>query len=73
MDVAAKVMTLNACTPLQSSQSVVADTFPLFIEKSGKSQRKVREFCSSFSVATMIRRENSAEFHLSSAESLEAF
>ena len=49
MGVATKVMTLNACTPLKSSQSVVVDTSPLVIEKSGRSQG----FCFSFSVATM--------------------
>ena len=38
MGVATKVMALNACTPLHPSQSVVADTSPLVIEKLGKSQ-----------------------------------
>ena len=35
---ATKVMALNACTPLKSSQSVVAETSPLVTEKSGTSQ-----------------------------------
>ena len=42
-------MALNACTPLKSSHFVVADTSPLL----HKGQGKVREFCFSFSVATM--------------------
>ena len=41
MGVATKVIALNVCTLLKSSQSVVADTPPLVIEKSGKSQGKV--------------------------------
>ena len=37
MSVATKVMALNACTPLKSSQAVVAETSTLVMEKSGKS------------------------------------
>ena len=43
MSVATKVLALNVCTPLKFSLSLVADTSPLVIEKSGKSQGKVRE------------------------------
>ena len=38
MGVVTKITALNVCTPLKSSKSVVADTSPLVIEKSGKSQ-----------------------------------
>ena len=49
MGMATKVLALNACTPVKSSQAVVVET-PLWL---WKSQGKVWDICFSFPVATM--------------------